>query len=119
MKSLINQAQVLYILTFFISLSIALLSTPIFRKIAIRFGIMDCPHSNIKTHKNPTPYLGGLSIWLGWALSLSIIRLFTNFPTGTLRSLRGVLVGSIIMLMLGFIDDILPRGLNFRQKFAI
>jgi UDP-GlcNAc:undecaprenyl-phosphate GlcNAc-1-phosphate transferase len=106
-----------YLATFGIALAISLLLTPVFRKIAIKFGILDHPYSDVKTHSIPTPYLGGMAIWLGWVISLSVIRLFTHFPSGTLRSLRGILIGSFIVLMLGLIDDILPRGLSFKRKF--
>jgi UDP-GlcNAc:undecaprenyl-phosphate GlcNAc-1-phosphate transferase len=92
--------------------------TPIFRYLAIKFDILDQPHSAIKTHKTPTPYLGGLAIWSGWVISLFLIRFLTHFPTGTLRSLRGILIGSSIIVLLGLIDDVLPKGLGFKKKFA-
>jgi UDP-GlcNAc:undecaprenyl-phosphate GlcNAc-1-phosphate transferase len=87
--------------------------------IAIRLNIYDHPISDIKTHKIATPYLGGIAIWGGWIVSLFIIRLFTHFPTGTLRSLRGIITGSIIILCLGLFDDVLPRGLGFKKKFLV
>lgn len=119
MHLIIKQAQFLYLITFSIALIISFILTPILRIIASKFQILDIPHSKIKTHNNPTPYLGGLAIWLGWIISLFIIRLFTHFPTGTLRSLRGIIVGSIMILFLGLTDDLLPKGLGFGKKFII
>lgn len=119
MKLLSDYNHVLYIFTFLLSLVTAYLLTPFFRMIALKFEILDRPYSKIKTHITPTPYLGGLSIWAGWVISLFVIRFFTHFPTGTLHSLRGILIGSIIMLILGLVDDILPRGLGFKKKFLI
>ena len=120
MKSLIDLSPAfLYLITFGMSFVISLLLTPLCRVIAIKFGILDHPHSDIKTHRVPTPYLGGIAIWLGWMISLFVIRLFTNFPTGTLHNLRGVFVGSTIILMLGLIDDIVPKGLGFKKKFVV
>lgn len=107
----------LYLLTFGISFIISLILTPIFRITALKFNILDHPHTKIKTHKNPTPYLGGLGIWGGWLISLFAIRFFTNFPSGTLRSLRGIIIGSFIVLLIGLVDDILPKGLTFKKKF--
>lgn len=122
MKLLINSiesAPFLYFLTLVTSFIISLLLTPVFRKIAITFRILDCPYSEIKTHRAPTPYLGGIAVWLGWVLSLTIMRFITDFPTGTLHSLRGMLWGSAIILGLGLIDDVLPKGLGFQKKFII
>jgi UDP-GlcNAc:undecaprenyl-phosphate GlcNAc-1-phosphate transferase len=109
----------LYALTFSFSLLVSVVLTPVMRAIALKFNILDYPHSDIKTHKNPTPYLGGIAIWLGWMISLFAIRFFTHFPTGTLRSLRGIIFGSLFILILGLIDDTVPKGLGFKKKFAI
>lgn len=119
MKSTIENAFNLYILAFVLSLALSLLLTPVFRRLAIRFGILDHPLSDIKTHKISTPYLGGLAIWGSWIISLFIIRLFTHFPTGTLRSLRGIIIGSGIVLALGFVDDVIPKGIGFKKKFVV
>jgi len=119
MKSLIEQTELRYLITFIISMAIAYTLTPFFRFLAIKFDILDHPSTDIKTHKLPTPYLGGLAIWSGWVISLFLIRFLTHFPTGTLRSLRGILIGSSVIVLLGLVDDILPKGLGFRKKFAV
>lgn len=107
----------LYAVTFVAALALAALLTPIFRLIAIKLNVLDHPRTELKTHQAPVPYLGGLAIWGAWAASLFIIRFFTHFPTGTLRSLRGVLLGSLIVMSLGLVDDVVPRGLGFKKKF--
>ena len=109
----------LYLLTFAVALITTLLTTPLMRFIALRLGIMDAPHSSIKTHKHPIPYLGGMGIWFGWIMSLIVIRFFTDFPTGTLRSLRGIITGSVCILLLGLVDDCIPKGLGFKKKFLV
>jgi UDP-GlcNAc:undecaprenyl-phosphate GlcNAc-1-phosphate transferase len=117
MLQLIHQPVYAYSLTFVVALALSLLLTPLCRLLAMRMNILDHPHSAIKTHRTPTPYLGGLAIWGAWAASLFFIRLLTHFPTGTLRSLRGILLGSLCILLLGFIDDAIPKGLGFKKKF--
>jgi UDP-GlcNAc:undecaprenyl-phosphate/decaprenyl-phosphate GlcNAc-1-phosphate transferase len=117
MKSFTDITTILYLWTFGIALIFSLLLTPLFRRIAIKFGVLDHPHTDIKTHRIPTPYLGGVAIWLGWVASLSIIRIFSHFPSGTLRSLRGLLIGSTLVLLIGLFDDIIPGGLSFKKKF--
>jgi len=117
MKYLADSPYLLYLITFAVSLAVAFVATPLMRLIAVKFDILDHPHTNIKTHRTPTPYLGGVAIWLGWTASLFAIRFFTHFPTGTLNSLRGMLWGSVAIIGLGLIDDILPKGMGFKNKF--
>lgn len=111
--------EILYLLTFFMSLLFSFLLTPFFRFVAIKFNIYDKPITAVKTHKVSTPYLGGLAIWTSWVISLLIIRLITNFPTGTLNNLRSLIIGSLLLLILGLFDDIKKGGLGFKFKFLI
>jgi len=75
--------------------------------------------SDVKTHKQPVPYLGGLAVALALAASLIGARLFTRFPTGTLRALRGILFGAIIISLLGLADDVKTRGLGYRFQISL
>jgi len=109
----------LYLLAFTLSFAISFFFVFIFRKIALKLNILDYPISSVKTHKEPVPYLGGLGIYLGFVASLVIIRYITHFPTGTLRSIRGILLGSILIVMLGLFDDIKRSGLKFGTKFLV
>lgn len=109
----------LYVISFIAALLIATALVPVCRGAALRWGILDHPHSAIKTHKQPIPYLGGLAIASGVFLTLTSIRLWTDFPTGTLRSLRGIYYGAFIVVLLGLIDDIRPKGLGYRFKFIV
>ncbi len=111
--------SILYLITFFTAYILSLILTPCFRYIAIHFNIYDKPLTPIKTHKVSTPYLGGLAIWSGWVISLVIIRFITTFPTGTLKNLRSVIIGSFLLLILGLCDDIKKGGLGFKFKFLI
>jgi len=107
------------LITFLISFLGSLICLPICRFLAIKYRILDRPNTDIKTHKKTTPYLGGVAIWLGWIAGLLFARLTTNFPTGTLTSLRGIIVGSSFIALIGLIDDIVPGGLHFSQKFVL
>ncbi len=111
--------DVLYVITFFIACSCSLILTPFCRYIAIKFNVYDRPITAIKTHKVSTPYLGGFAIWSSLVISLLIIRFITNFPTGTLKNLRSIIIGSSLLLILGLFDDIKKGGLNFKFKFLI
>ena len=111
--------NILYLITFFTAYILSLILTPFFRYIAIHFNIYDKPSTAVKTHKISTPYLGGLAIWSGWVISLVVIRFITTFPTGTLKNLRSVIIGSFLLLILGLCDDIKKGGLGFKFKFLI
>jgi UDP-GlcNAc:undecaprenyl-phosphate GlcNAc-1-phosphate transferase len=79
--------------------------TPIIRIFAIKKKIYDLPSEKHKTHLNPVPYLGGVSI----ALSSSIILVL-----GTLLEYRdslplvlSVILPSLALGAVGLLDDIL------------
>ncbi|MFC1566491.1 MraY family glycosyltransferase [bacterium] len=105
----------IYARIFFISFFVCIAFIPILKKIAVKLGILDHPTSEIKTHTKARPYLGGVAIWLGFVVSLFVLRFFTNFETGTLRNLRGILVGGSLIMLVGLIDDI--HKLSFKTKF--
>jgi len=107
----------LYILSFASAFILSLILTPAARQAALIFNIIDHPHSDVKTHKKPVPYLGGVSIFLAFSLTLLLIRVLTTFPTGTLRSLRGILVGGGFVFLLGLADDVKFKGLHYKTKF--
>lgn len=110
---------ILYLLTFAVALLVSVFTTPVCRVIARKLNILDNPITEVKTHKISTPYLGGLAIAAGWIVSLFVIRIITHFPDGTLRSIRGIMYGSVILLFLGFIDDVKFKGLGFKSKLLI
>src|SRR3972149_8900988 len=87
-----------YILTFFLSFFLSIYGTPIARKAALDYGIVDKPDGKLKTHKEPTPYLGGLSIYLAFLLSLS-------FTFDFKKEVLGIILAGTIILLLGLIDD--------------
>ena len=109
----------LYIAAIAVAAAVSGAMTPLMRLASLRFGWIDHPTSAVKTHKHPTPSLGGVAIWVGFEASLLAVRFLTTFPSGTLRTLRAIVAGSFVVVVLGVIDDIRkPEGLNFRTKFA-
>ncbi len=109
----------LYFRCFSTAFLFGLLLTPLMRLVALRFKVLDRPWSSVKTHQTPVPYLGGVAIALSFAAVLLMSRVLTNFPTGTLHSLRGILCGSLIICLMGLVDDALIRGLGYKKKFPI
>ncbi len=110
----------LYALGAGLAFAISFIMTPLIREIAVRRSLLDAPATAIKTHKTPTPALGGVAIALGFFGSLAVIRLLTHFPTGTLTNLRGMLLGALLVSLTGLIDDIKkPGGLSVSTKFIV
>lgn len=109
----------LYILSFIISFFISLILVPFVRYLSIISGHYDVPNE-IKTHKGNVPLSGGIAVFISFSLTLILFRFFTSFPTGTLREIRYILIGSFLILLIGFIDDIKkPEGIKAEIKFII
>ena len=92
-----------YVLTLSVAAVLATALTPRMREAAIRFGIVDRPDGNLKTHRDPVPYLGGLAIYLAFLLALSLTFRFSEQVLGLL------LAGSLVVI-LGLIDDLGQLG---------
>jgi UDP-GlcNAc:undecaprenyl-phosphate GlcNAc-1-phosphate transferase len=93
-----------YAVVFIGALLITLLMTPVFRLIAIRWGIYDMPDTRLKPHSRPIPYLGGLAIFLGVAAPLVFEAL--SGMQGHGKALWGVLGGLVIIVGVGLVDDL-------------
>ena len=92
---------------FLSSLGLALYITPLVRRGALSFGVLDRPDGALKTQHEPVPYLGGVAVYLSFLLSISMV-----FDFGP--QLLGLLLGGTIMTMLGLFDDlrVLPPNLK-------
>jgi len=108
-----------YVVIFIIALIVSAALTPLMRRAALRFQVLDHPSNEVKTHSEPVPYLGGMAVWLSFIITLIVLRLTTHFPTGTLRSLRGVFIGSVVIIIIGILDDLHIRGLHYVIKLIM
>ena len=85
-------------------------STPLVKKMAYKVGAIDVPKDNRRMHKVPIPRLGGLAIFFGFFLS---VLLFAEID----RSTRGILIGAVMIVVLGILDDIMT--LRALPKFVV
>lgn len=109
----------IYFLCFLTALVISLLAVPVIRYISVKIGNYDVPNE-IKTHSGKVPLSGGVAVFFSFSLTLILLRLFTSFPTGTLRELRYILIGGFLFLLIGIIDDLKkPTGIRAEYKFLI
>jgi UDP-N-acetylmuramyl pentapeptide phosphotransferase/UDP-N-acetylglucosamine-1-phosphate transferase len=78
--------------------------------------LFDMPHGR-KRHKNPTPSLGGISIFFGFFLATTVVQ--SIWPTATSLSgsslYQSVLAATFLIFVMGIKDDLC--GLGHRTKF--
>ena len=84
--------------------------TPVVKILAQKVGAMDVPGEARRVHDHPIPRMGGLAIFLGFLVSM---LLFVDIT----QEVRGILIGSIIIVITGVIDDIV--SLRAWTKFLI
>ncbi|MEM5780308.1 MAG: MraY family glycosyltransferase [Lawsonibacter sp.] len=89
---------------------VALISTPVVRSLAFRVGAVDVPKDNRRMHNHPIPRMGGLAIFFGFLLSVLIFLPLSE-------QLRGMLLGTAIIVILGILDDI--YALPAKPKFLV
>lgn len=112
------ELTVLYILAFVCAAAVTAGTLPLLRRTLGRF-LTDTP-GGLKTHAAAVPMLGGCAIFAGTVASLVFIRLITNFPTGTLHSLRGILGAGALVFALGLLDDLRkPKGLPIYLRLLV
>jgi UDP-GlcNAc:undecaprenyl-phosphate GlcNAc-1-phosphate transferase len=104
----------IFLSLFLASLVTSFRLTPWVRRLAERFNAIDLP-SQRKIHDRATPRLGGVAIFLAFALLVLILYPFFPLMGANAGRTIWVLIGGTLMLLLGIVDDL--RGLNARQKF--
>lgn len=89
---------------FVTAFSISFLLSFLLSKVAVRIGLMDRP-KGIKDHSKPTPYGGGIAIFLG--------TLTCSFFTDDWK----ILVFGFLVFLLGFLDDLRPYSRYIKLFF--
>ena len=87
------------IFCFTIAFAISLAATPFVITLAHKIGAVDVPDSQRRVHKKPIPRLGGLAIFYGFLVALLC---FARID----QQLRGILIGALIIVGIGIIDDV-------------
>lgn len=90
-----------------LALIIAFVATPFVKKLAFKIGAVDVPKDARRMHDHPIPRLGGLAIYIGCMISLVV---FAEID----QALRGILLGSLIIVAVGVVDDAHPLGAGIK-----
>lgn len=87
-----------YGLTFVVALLLAWWATPLARNAALRYNIVDRPDGRLKDHREPTPYLGGIVVYIAFLLALAITFGFNE-------KILGITLAGSILVIVGLFDD--------------
>ncbi len=100
--------QLLY--TILVAVGISCAVTPLVKRFAKVVGAMDIPKDQRRMHHKPIPRMGGLSIVLAFFISFLIFGEIN-------KELRGILIGAVMIVALGIVDDI--KSLKALPKFFV
>ena len=91
--------------------------TPVVSKVAFRLGWVAQPDDR-RVHTVATPDVGGIAMFLGFAVALGVSRLLDGFDTLYARNSepRGVLIAAAVIFLVGLADDV--RNLSAPAKVA-
>jgi UDP-GlcNAc:undecaprenyl-phosphate GlcNAc-1-phosphate transferase len=106
---------------FILSMLCGTLLTPLVRRLAHRFGVLDHARSSRKIHGQPIPRLGGIAIVVSFYVPLIGLFLFHGgvgtFFLSEPEHVIGLFAGGIAIAALGLYDDL--RGANATKKFVV
>lgn len=119
-----------YMWIFMASFFVALLVTPIMRRLAVSQGVVDRPSVARKVHRVPVAYLGGVAVYLGILAGIlfsytqpwhNLITFHPSAHEAPGLQLPGgvpfsVLIGMTVIMLCGLWDDVV--GIDPRAKIA-
>ena len=131
-------AGLIYAITFAIAVSVAALATPLVVRLATHLGVIDAIGDERRVHESPTPRIGGIAVFFGFAVALFAVLGFALsspyalFPSvahlgvhqkveaiadqfDAVHRLVGLLFGSMLILVVGVWDDTMQ--MRSRNKF--
>jgi len=108
-------------IAFFAALSASLLSTPLARRVALKYRLVDKPNRR-KRHLMTTPLLGGMAIYISFGLTVAAGMLLLDGDNSMIsfgwKPLCLLVIGGAgLMSIVGLVDDIL--GLSAVIKLAL
>lgn len=96
---MIFSSNFLVLLALAVAFLISFAATPMVISLAHRINAIDIPKDGRRVHKKPTPLIGGLAIFFGFVVS---VLCFVDID----RETAGILIGCVIIVTVGIIDDI-------------
>jgi len=123
-----------YLGVLIVAFLVTLFMTPVMRRLAVRYGVIDRPSEARKVHRIPIAYMGGVAVYLGllaailfsYTAPLHHLITFHHTDLEELGFLPGgvpisIVVGMTVIMLVGLLDDVLhisPRVKVGGQLFA-
>ncbi len=95
---------------FLVALAGSYLGTFLIRWLAVRVGLTDAPDER-KMHRTPVALGGGVAIYFAFAFAVYLTRYYD-------RPLQGIVLGGLLMMLVGLIDD-WRGGVSATLKFFV
>lgn len=109
-------SAIAYLFLFSTSMVCVGLLTPIMRSIAIQLDVVDRPNQSHKTHRLPTPYLGGIAIMIGVLTVTYAAVLGYDKNRNNINLASSLLIPAFLLGLVGLIDDL--RNLSPWLRFV-
>lgn len=110
---MITKGQILMVLAAVaIAAVISAILTPLVKRIAEKTGFVDVPKDERRMHQKPIPTIGGLAIFAAFVIAVII---FGDLS----RELIAMLLGSLIIVVMGLLDDKLDLPAKVKFLFQI
>jgi UDP-GlcNAc:undecaprenyl-phosphate/decaprenyl-phosphate GlcNAc-1-phosphate transferase len=98
-----------YVYVFYAAFCVSFVFTPVMRRVATFYGIIDRPDHR-KMHRTPVAYLGGVAVFLGWITGLAMSqftpmhRLAPGLDSHVVIP-WSIVVSAVVIVLLGLWDD--------------
>jgi len=102
---------------FLVAAVVCATTTPMIMRLACTLGVVDRPNERKVNRRANIPLLGGLAVALGFYAGIAVAVGTNGIAPAERDSLEGQLLGSLILLGLGVVDD--RRALSARSKLVI
>ena len=100
---------------------VALVLTPLAARLAVAWGWMDEPDGRRKLHRSPVPAVGGVAVFVGFAVAVALLQLLERYVGADLTSFRELWVPLVLtglcVSLIGLVDD--ARGVPPVAKLSV
>ena len=86
---------------FILSLSLSFAT----RRVCCRYNFVDVAREARKTHKDPTPNLGGIAIFVTFWVIMFLFVILSPVTGSYLKYIIGMFLGSLLLFVIGIVDD--------------
>ncbi len=107
-----TNSGIFIILALAVGFLISFASTPTVIALANKIKALDIPKDSRRIHKKPIPLIGGLAIFYGFVISVLCFAVID-------REIMGILVGAVIIVTVGVIDDMRELSAKIKLLFQI